>query len=370
MSKPEGKKQKLKIEPKNEIVFKGPYDQVVTEFFTLKNPTDSTIAFKVKTTAPKRYCVRPNNGQIPPQKTVQVAVMLQPGDLSQEKHKHKFMIQSVIVPNNENDQQANIDELFKSASPLEIMDSKFKCVFLDYDGNVLEPSVTVSRVQTEQFSSSTSTTNTAQRDDDNSESNDDLVSNGGNTNGQQTGGAGHQELLSSITAGAGHQELLSSISAGAFSTAPKHDTYDSNDGDALIGSTNNGHFESGDSGPVPTAVSKHGSDQHVTSTNMNFENSTNLSNLSSNQEKNDTEITLKMAQEEIKKLREKLQEIQRYASKLAESDKMNISSSGGNRNTNNDNFLSLLQTDKLTQISALIVIVSFVVGLVFGKTLF
>ena len=109
----EGKKQLLNIDPKNEISFKGPYDHVVTEYFTLTNPTDSIIAFKVKTTAPKKYCVRPNNGIISSNRTVQVAVMLQPGDLTQEKHKHKFMIQSVIVPNNidVNQIQFTVDEL-------------------------------------------------------------------------------------------------------------------------------------------------------------------------------------------------------------------------------------------------------------------
>lgn len=31
---------------------------------TLKNPSTQKIAFKIKTTAPKRYCVRPNCGEL------------------------------------------------------------------------------------------------------------------------------------------------------------------------------------------------------------------------------------------------------------------------------------------------------------------
>lgn len=76
----------------------------MTEYFHLSNPTDKPIAFKVKTTAPKRYCVRPNNGILIPGKSVSVAVMLQPlGDGPNasaailEKNKHKFMIQSVFA---------------------------------------------------------------------------------------------------------------------------------------------------------------------------------------------------------------------------------------------------------------------------------
>lgn len=40
----------------------GPFTEVVTSYLKLKNPTEHKIAFKVKTTAPKRYCVRPNSG--------------------------------------------------------------------------------------------------------------------------------------------------------------------------------------------------------------------------------------------------------------------------------------------------------------------
>ncbi|KAJ6220606.1 hypothetical protein RDWZM_006418 [Blomia tropicalis] len=136
------REQVLSIEPKNEIHFKGPYNRVVTEYFHLKNPTDKTIAFKVKTTAPKRYCVRPNNGTIKPGSTVSVAIMLQPltgtgtDTASQaaalaaayvEKNKHKFMIQSVFATSD----NGNADDLFKQSSPEDIMDSKFRCVFDD-----------------------------------------------------------------------------------------------------------------------------------------------------------------------------------------------------------------------------------------------
>lgn len=39
----------------------------------LKNPTDQSILFKIKTTAPKRYCVRPNSGLLEPNQHLEVA---------------------------------------------------------------------------------------------------------------------------------------------------------------------------------------------------------------------------------------------------------------------------------------------------------
>jgi len=44
----------------------GPFTEVVTADLKLSNPSKKRICFKVKTTAPKQYCVRPNNGLIEP----------------------------------------------------------------------------------------------------------------------------------------------------------------------------------------------------------------------------------------------------------------------------------------------------------------
>lgn len=40
---------------------------------TLKNPSDKKVAFKIKTTAPKRYCVRPNCGELGPKEKAEIS---------------------------------------------------------------------------------------------------------------------------------------------------------------------------------------------------------------------------------------------------------------------------------------------------------
>lgn len=40
---------------------------------TLKNPSNHKIAFKIKTTAPKRYCVRPNCGELVPKEKADIS---------------------------------------------------------------------------------------------------------------------------------------------------------------------------------------------------------------------------------------------------------------------------------------------------------
>ena len=70
---------------------------------SVTNPHDRDVCFKVKTTAPKRYCVRPNAARIPPHQTVKVEVLAQ--QMTQyppeDKCKDKFLVQMAWLPNKE-----------------------------------------------------------------------------------------------------------------------------------------------------------------------------------------------------------------------------------------------------------------------------
>ncbi|XP_053692691.1 vesicle-associated membrane protein/synaptobrevin-binding protein [Sabethes cyaneus] len=118
--------QLLTIEPANELKFVGPFCTAVSSFMRLTNPTDHNILFKIKTTAPKKYCVRPNCGLLEPKNTVEITIILQPFIFdATEKNKHKFMVQSMIMPAGD----VSPEQLWKDVSPDELMDSKLRCVF-------------------------------------------------------------------------------------------------------------------------------------------------------------------------------------------------------------------------------------------------
>ncbi|KAM8829701.1 vesicle-associated membrane protein-associated protein B/C-like isoform 2-T2 [Synchiropus picturatus] len=123
MARPE---QVLVLEPQHELKFRGPFTDVVTATLKLINPTDRNVCFKVKTTAPRRYCVRPNSGIIDARTSINVSVMLQPFDYDpNEKSKHKFMVQSMLAPYDMTDMEG----VWKEAKPEELMDSKLRCAF-------------------------------------------------------------------------------------------------------------------------------------------------------------------------------------------------------------------------------------------------
>ncbi|XP_045532081.1 vesicle-associated membrane protein-associated protein B-like isoform X2 [Pieris brassicae] len=123
--------QVLIIEPQNELKFKvnlsGLFDQGHTTHMKLTNPTSNTVLFKIKTTAPKKYYVRPNSGVLEPNAKVDIAITPQHFYVDpNETHKHKFMVQSVIAPDN----KTNIDQVWKETHPNQLMDYKLRCVFV------------------------------------------------------------------------------------------------------------------------------------------------------------------------------------------------------------------------------------------------
>uniref|UniRef100_A0A803L6M1 MSP domain-containing protein n=1 Tax=Chenopodium quinoa TaxID=63459 RepID=A0A803L6M1_CHEQI len=88
----------LNIEPL-ELKFNLELKKQICSSLYLTNKTDNYVAFKVKTTNPKKYCVRPNTGVVLPRSTCDVVVTMQalkepPSDM---QCKDKFLLQSVIA---------------------------------------------------------------------------------------------------------------------------------------------------------------------------------------------------------------------------------------------------------------------------------
>ncbi|KAJ6585059.1 PapD-like protein [Mycena capillaripes] len=90
----------VSLSPSNALGFNRPLTSLVKRSLTITNHNAQPVAFKVKTTAPKLYCVRPNSGRVEPGQSLDVSVMLQP--LKDEpplnaKCKDKFLIQSTLI---------------------------------------------------------------------------------------------------------------------------------------------------------------------------------------------------------------------------------------------------------------------------------
>ncbi|GAA5833639.1 hypothetical protein JCM3766R1_002597 [Sporobolomyces carnicolor] len=96
----------VQLSPSSQLGFQRPLTTLVKRTLSVSNHNSHAIAYKVKTTAPKQYCVRPNSGRIEPGETVEVQVLLQPmkdDPPAGTKCRDKFLVQSVVItPEREN----------------------------------------------------------------------------------------------------------------------------------------------------------------------------------------------------------------------------------------------------------------------------
>ncbi|KAK3358885.1 PapD-like protein [Lasiosphaeria hispida] len=118
-----------------ELGFRRPFTVEVAQQLKIKNPNASPIAFKVKTTAPKQYCVRPNSGRIEPGHEVSVSVLLQamktepPADA---RCRDKFLVQSAIITGDK--EFTNVAEIWDSVEKSAIIDKKIRVIWLAPSG--------------------------------------------------------------------------------------------------------------------------------------------------------------------------------------------------------------------------------------------
>ncbi|XP_068660592.1 vesicle-associated protein 2-2-like isoform X2 [Aristolochia californica] len=109
----------LSIQP-NELKFTFEVKKQSSCAVQLVNNTNQYVAYKVKTTSPKKYCVRPNIGIVLPNATC---------DFTDMQCKDKFLIQSTVVPfgSSEEDITATI---FAKESGKFIQENKLRVVFV------------------------------------------------------------------------------------------------------------------------------------------------------------------------------------------------------------------------------------------------
>ncbi|KAF9165109.1 phosphatidylinositol-binding protein scs2 [Actinomortierella ambigua] len=124
----------IEIDPSAQLAFRRPLTGVIKQTLSIRNTSQLPIAFKVKTTAPKQYCVRPNSGRVGPGQTLEVQVQMQamkedpPIDF---KCKDKFLVQSVAITA-EREQLASADlwPTVERDAKDQIREKKIRCVYL------------------------------------------------------------------------------------------------------------------------------------------------------------------------------------------------------------------------------------------------
>lgn len=87
----------VRVHPEKALEFPLVLYSSVTCPLVLENITSSTVAFKIKTTAPRGYLVRPSSGLIQAGQSKEIQVILQPlQSVEQASPSHRFLIQTTL----------------------------------------------------------------------------------------------------------------------------------------------------------------------------------------------------------------------------------------------------------------------------------
>lgn len=95
----------------------------------ISNPHSHAVAFKIKTTAPKSFCVKPNSGFLPAGGKAEVLIMLQAMDEEpplNAKCRDKFLVQSTPASST----AASPIEFWASVNKSEISEQKLRVAYL------------------------------------------------------------------------------------------------------------------------------------------------------------------------------------------------------------------------------------------------
>ncbi|KAH8338261.1 hypothetical protein KR074_011962 [Drosophila pseudoananassae] len=114
----------LSVEPKDELIFHGPFNRSVCQKLVISNPSKTArVAFKMKTTSPRLFFVRPNIGLLGPNGSVSVDIFMQPTMMEPGLKPHKFMILAATASSD----VVDLTEFWKQQKPGNIWDTKIKC---------------------------------------------------------------------------------------------------------------------------------------------------------------------------------------------------------------------------------------------------
>ena len=119
----------IQVLPNTCLAFTGPFDQPSYTSITIKNRSTLNVLYKVKTTAPNCYFMRPYATIVKPNSSATVSVILEPNlnEPVTDKTQHQFTIQAVCVGNSA---PKDIDQFWSHIQPDQIQELKLGVMFV------------------------------------------------------------------------------------------------------------------------------------------------------------------------------------------------------------------------------------------------
>lgn len=130
----------LKLVPNDTIIFKNENNEL-SSFFTITNMDESPISFKIRTTSPEKFRVRPSSGTLAAGSSQKVIIAVQTGFHLSMVTKDRFLVMSVQIPKITLTPQ-ELSELWQKSSSSKVDEYRLKCSFPEKEplknGNILD----------------------------------------------------------------------------------------------------------------------------------------------------------------------------------------------------------------------------------------
>lgn len=130
----------LRLVPNDTIIFKNENDEISGQF-VITNMDESAISFKIRTTAPEKFRVRPSSGTLASGASQTVLIVVQPGIHLRTVTKDRFLVMSIQIPKTDLTQK-ELSEIWQSSTGSKTDEYRLKCLFPEKDipknGNVID----------------------------------------------------------------------------------------------------------------------------------------------------------------------------------------------------------------------------------------
>ncbi|XP_068627222.1 motile sperm domain-containing protein 2-like [Battus philenor] len=117
----------LRISPNDTIVFKAENDDISGQF-TITNMDESVVSFKIRTTSPEKFRVRPSSGVLPSGVSQTIIIVVQTGYQMKTVTKDRFLVMSVQIPKADLTQK-EISDIWQNSSGSKVDEYRLKCNF-------------------------------------------------------------------------------------------------------------------------------------------------------------------------------------------------------------------------------------------------
>ncbi|CRK92777.1 CLUMA_CG006279, isoform A [Clunio marinus] len=119
----------LQLSPADTIIFQKSNSNDLTGNVHILNVSQKALTYKVKTTAPDKYRVRPSSGTLSSMTSVNINVVVQKGQQIQPINKDKFLVMCMVLPEGQPLTNDEVSNMWKevSANSSEVEQHRLKC---------------------------------------------------------------------------------------------------------------------------------------------------------------------------------------------------------------------------------------------------